>query len=96
MTLDGNGHAASIPQSPQSPQMEPDRGTQRLLEEPSRAAQNSSKPLPAREVATNIHGSAQEKKPLDKQSMDYILRTGLAGGLAGCAVGVTISRETLN
>ena len=25
-------------------------------------------------------------EPLDKRSMDYVLRSGLAGGLAGCAV----------
>lgn len=28
-------------------------------------------------------GSQQQKK---KQSLDYVLRTGLAGGIAGCAV----------
>jgi hypothetical protein len=28
-------------------------------------------------------------QPLDKKSLDYILRTGLAGGLAGCAVRLT-------
>ncbi|KAI9679316.1 MAG: hypothetical protein M1817_005336 [Caeruleum heppii] len=27
----------------------------------------------------------QQKKKIDKQSLDYVLRTGLAGGLAGCA-----------
>ena len=27
------------------------------------------------------------RKRLKKQSMDYILRSGIAGGLAGCAVG---------
>ncbi|KAL9116331.1 MAG: hypothetical protein Q9187_007144 [Circinaria calcarea] len=26
------------------------------------------------------------QKPVDKQSLDYVLRSGLAGGLAGCAV----------
>ena len=26
------------------------------------------------------------RKQVDKQSLDYILRSGLAGGLAGCAV----------
>lgn len=26
------------------------------------------------------------QKPVEKQSLDYVLRSGLAGGLAGCAV----------
>ena len=29
-------------------------------------------------------------KKIDKQSLDYVWRTGLAGGLAGCAVGYLI------
>ena len=40
--------------------------------------------------ATNPPIVAQEstgvQKPVDKQSLDYVLRSGLAGGLAGCAV----------
>lgn len=28
-----------------------------------------------------------DRKGLDKRSLDYILRSGIAGGLAGCAVG---------
>lgn len=30
--------------------------------------------------------SPQTKAPVDKQSWDYVLRSGLAGGIAGCAV----------
>jgi hypothetical protein len=29
---------------------------------------------------------APRTKELDKRSLDYVLRSGLAGGLAGCAV----------
>lgn len=35
------------------------------------------------QTITSIEASRQKK---DKQSLDYILRTGLAGGLAGCVV----------
>jgi hypothetical protein len=28
----------------------------------------------------------QTKAPVDKQSWDYVMRSGLAGGIAGCAV----------
>ncbi len=34
-------------------------------------------------VTAKGYGSHKQK---DKQSLDYVLRTGLAGGLAGCAV----------
>ena len=68
--------------------MESDPGSQRLLEEPNGSGQNSSQLLTPKELVGN--GTAQEKKPLDKRSLDYILRTGLAGGLAGCAVGVNM------
>lgn len=30
-------------------------------------------------------------KPVDKRSLDYVLRSGLAGGVAGCAVSVSLS-----
>ena len=33
---------------------------------------------------------AGSQKPKNKQSLDYVLRTGLAGGLAGCAVNSTL------
>lgn len=33
------------------------------------------------------------RKQLDKQSVEYILKSGLAGGLAGCAVSIYILRS---
>lgn len=33
-------------------------------------------------------------KPVDKQSLEYVLRSGLAGGLAGCAVSSRGSRTS--
>jgi hypothetical protein len=35
-----------------------------------------------------------ETKPPQKQSLDYISRTGLAGGLAGCAVSASRVKKT--
>ena len=40
--------------------------------------------LRRREVTTKGPGSQEVKR--NKQSLDYVLKTGLAGGLAGCAV----------
>jgi hypothetical protein len=39
-------------------------------------------------VNANAGASA---KPVDKRSLDYVLRSGLAGGVAGCAVSVSLS-----
>jgi len=39
-----------------------------------------------------VEENSRQKK-VDKQSMEYILKTGLAGGLAGCAVRHPESRE---
>ncbi len=41
-------------------------------------------------AAKDVRGSKHE---LDKGSLDYVLRSGLAGGLAGCAVGPHLRRE---
>jgi hypothetical protein len=60
----------------------------RLLDEPPQ-----SKPFPTDEAAIagkDVSGSMHE---LDKSSLDYILRSGLAGGLAGCAVGFCASGQ---
>ena len=46
----------------------------------------------AREPAicpTDDEAIAPRKKPVDKRSLDYLWRTGVAGGVAGCAVGST-------
>jgi hypothetical protein len=54
----------------------------RLLDEPP-----PSKPIPGEEAAITGKGVSGSTHELDKRSLDYILRSGLAGGLAGCAVG---------
>lgn len=36
--------------------------------------------------ATRDTHNNELKKPVQKRSVDYVLRSGLAGGLAGCAV----------
>ena len=45
---------------------------------------STSTDLGRREVTSKGPGSQEVKK--NKQSLDYVLKTGLAGGLAGCAV----------
>lgn len=62
------------------------RGTaSRLLEEPPPGPDHRRFNPPQPPVM--IKGNAsRETKELDKRSLDYILRSGLAGGLAGCAV----------
>lgn len=34
------------------------------------------------------------RKPVDKRSLDYVLRSGLAGGIAGCAVSLDMDRKS--
>lgn len=54
-------------------------------------------PLPPIDEQNERIGNSQQRsygrkdasggiKPVDKRSLDYVLRSGLAGGLAGCAV----------
>jgi hypothetical protein len=76
------GHASTIHQSPQSPEMEALREqSHRLLEESPQA-----KGFPTDEHAIAVKDDTGSKHELDKRSLDYVLRTGLAGGMAGCAV----------
>ncbi|CEH18671.1 probable leu5-mitochondrial coenzyme a transporter-member of the mitochondrial carrier family [Ceraceosorus bombacis] len=44
----------------------------------------------AREV-DGTHTSAKGKRALDKQSLDYVLRSGVAGGVAGCVAKTAIA-----
>jgi hypothetical protein len=72
--------------------MDPGRGHRRLLEEDAPRAPTPSKLFNADDAAVALQaGDFNEKEPIDKRSLDYILRSGLAGGLAGCAVGVSRS-----
>jgi solute carrier family 25 protein 16 len=77
------GHAATIPETSQPSQMDPSRGTVRLLEEPA-MRDNASGNMLAPTSDTSIAVPTPKRK-LEKQSMDYIIRSGIAGGLAGCA-----------
>ena len=38
--------------------------------------------------------SNEQKNKINKQSMDYVIRSGIAGGLAGCAVGVALKHTS--
>ncbi len=61
------------------------RGPARLLEEP--VPQDSrTRSFHSDDNAVATRGPGQEKGKLEKRSLDYALRSGLAGGLAGCAV----------
>jgi hypothetical protein len=63
------------------------RGPTRLLEEPVSTAPTPAKLFNTDDAAVGLHpGEGKERKPIDKRSWDYILRSGFAGGLAGCAV----------
>lgn len=71
------GHAVASLQSLQSGEMEIGRGQK--LHDGSSVLQ----PPEEQKVASKGAGSQRLR---NKQSLDYVLRTGLAGGLAGCAV----------
>ncbi|KIW34344.1 uncharacterized protein PV07_01125 [Cladophialophora immunda] len=83
MPVSGLGHAAISLQSSQSPEMD-SRGASRLLEEPPPGPDRRL--FPDNDASITLKRPAsQAQKPLDKRSLEYILRSGLAGGLAGCA-----------
>ena len=55
--------------------------SQRLLDEPP-----PSKDVHSEENAIAVKDITPRKHEIDKKNLDYVLRSGLAGGLAGCAV----------
>jgi hypothetical protein len=61
-------------------------GSQHLLEEQTPQT-TGTRAFHTGDAAIAIQGPDDKKPELDKRSLDYILRSGLAGGLAGCAVG---------
>src|ERR1700761_3660388 len=87
MPVAGSGHAARISQSSQPPEMESRGATSRLLAAPPPGPEQRLFPRPDTPVTLTGKG-AHGPKELDKRSLDYILRSGFAGGLAGCAVRV--------
>ena len=79
------GHAATTIKSSHTIEMDSRGAASRLLEEPplgpdKRIYSSANAPVTAGKTAP------PETKELDKRSLDYVLRSGLAGGLAGCAV----------
>ena len=76
------GYAASIPQPSQPSKMEGSRSSGQLLQEPARDDDKRAA-LVAETSDTSITVPIPDEK-LNKQSMDYILRSGFAGGLAAC------------
>ena len=76
-------------QSAQPSEMEgATRGPARLLEEPI-PQDLRTRSFHLDDSAAAIRDSEEGKGKLNKRSLDYALRSGLAGGLAGCAVGHT-------
>lgn len=73
-TLSGNAPPSF--QNLQSPEMDVTRGAM---------VERGNVPEAARGGTVVLQKAGGQKK-IDKQSLDYILKTGLAGGLAGCAV----------
>lgn len=53
-------------------------------------AEHKSKPVPA--VCPTDDDAAPKVPAKNKQSLDYVWRSGLAGGLAGCAVSYSIMK----
>lgn len=82
MTISGAGHAALSAKPKQPSEMEASQGNKRLLEE----TDTEPKVCPT-DGDTIVAKPHIPMKHLDKQSMDYVIRSGIAGGLAGCAVG---------
>lgn len=92
MPFSASGHAATTLQPSQPSEME-SRGPSRLLEEPLPHTSPKQSTFTRNDGAVTSTGPApREPKRLDKQSLDYILRSGLAGGLAGCAVSAVVAR----
>lgn len=71
----GNGYAA---ESAQQPKMDVPGGEQRLQGESRSVRSKDQEAVTSKGVGSQRHEN--------KQSLDYAMRTGLAGGLAGCAV----------
>jgi len=62
----------------------------RLLEEPGPQARAGPRFPAVDEASLAVSGATKEDgKRVDKKSLDYIIRSGVAGGLAGCAVSMT-------
>lgn len=88
------GHAVTSLQPAQPSEMEPSRGRPRLLEEAAPQSTTGSLFHTDDTIAgPDVHGHRDNKTPIDKKSLDYILRTGVAGGLAGCAVRCSTLRQ---
>lgn len=66
------------------------RRAERLLEEPlprSRVPAPDQLMFTKNDPAATLKAPApRERRQMDKRSLDYILRSAVAGGLAGCAV----------
>ncbi|OAP64890.1 hypothetical protein AYL99_00862 [Fonsecaea erecta] len=61
------------------------RGASRLLEEPRPAGDRRLFPDNDASITLTRPPTPQARTPLDKHSLEYVIRSGLAGGLAGCA-----------
>lgn len=89
-----SGHAAALSQPSQPSQMDqPATAHRRLLDDPS-----PPPPLRPRtrlpevdDASVAISGAVRaEQKLINTRSIDYVIRSGVAGGLAGCAVSTTV------
>jgi len=80
------GHAATISQSTQPSQMD-QSAPLGVLEEPGPSHQAGLHLRRVDEASLAIsEATKDDSKRVNKKSLDYIVRSGVAGGLAGCAV----------
>jgi hypothetical protein len=80
------GHAAPSYPSPQPSEMgDATRGPRRRFDEPLPQTSKTGA-FSSDDAGIVTRGPGNVKPELNKRSLDYILRSGLAGGLAGCAV----------
>lgn len=87
------GHAATVSQPLQPSQMD-QPATKRLLEESIRDSRGASCLPVIDDDSLEISGASRsETKRIDKKSMDYLIRSGVAGGVAGCAVSITTTQR---
>lgn len=75
---EANGYATLSTQRARPQEMDVPRGEQSLQDE------KSEPQLPDRGTIASRGAGSQRHR--DKQNFDYLWRSGLAGGLAGCAV----------
>jgi solute carrier family 25 protein 16 len=90
------GHAATTLQPSQPPQMAHPAPKRLLDESPPSTGGRSTLPALGDASLAVSGASRAEGRHIDKTSLDYIARSGVAGGLAGCAVSPAVRPQDLH